>query len=66
LGSSTGSRGEECRIDDKSLATPFQFVANQSTKLKIVTSDKLQRRFKELLDTRDKILKELNPSGIGR
>ena len=47
--------GEGCRIDQSSLATALQFVANQSTKLKVMPWEEEHRRFTALLATRDKL-----------
>jgi hypothetical protein len=40
--------GEQCKIDDNSFATGLQFVANQSTKLKIINQRDYVRRAEEL------------------
>ena len=55
--------GEGCKIDQSSLATALQFVANQSTRLKVIPMKELDRRANELLDARDQIFKELSQSG---
>ena len=56
--------GEGCSIDQSSLATALQFVANQSTKLKVIPSLEVDRRFEEHLAARDKVFKELGSSGL--
>jgi hypothetical protein len=55
--------GQGCSIDQKSLATALRFVANQSTKLNIKPAGELHRRISDLFEARNKILKELSPSG---
>jgi hypothetical protein len=57
------SFGEDCGVDQNSLAIALQFVANQSTRLKVMPTEEADRRFKELMSTRDKIFKEFSPSG---
>ena len=57
------SFGENCRVNQNSLGTALRFVANQSTRLKVVPSEELNRRIEELTATRDKIFEELSPSG---
>jgi hypothetical protein len=55
--------GTGCSIDENSLATVLRFVANQSTKLKVTPNLEVHRHVQDLFATRDKILKELSPSG---
>ena len=55
--------GEDCRVNKDSLTTALRFVANQSTKLKVIPRDEAERRADELIATKEKIFKELSPSG---
>jgi hypothetical protein len=41
--------GDQCNIDKESLETSVEFVANQSTKLKIVPPDQKMKRINELM-----------------
>ena len=52
--------GEQCKIDDGGLDIALQFVANQSTKLKIVTKRERERRGKELNEIEDQIWNKAN------
>jgi hypothetical protein len=55
--------GEQCDIDFNSLNTALQFVANQSTKLKIVTESEHKRRAKELTEITDRIREKVFEKG---
>lgn len=55
--------GDRCVIPRESLAIALEFVANQSTKLKLIPSIKHDSRSQELNDTMDRIWKELTVSG---
>ena len=41
--------GDDCKIDQGNLNTSIEFVANQSTKLKIVSSDQIMKHSNELM-----------------
>jgi hypothetical protein len=55
--------GEQCQIDLKGFSTALQFVASQSTKLKIITDDEQLRRMEKLNDAQDQLFEQLKASG---
>jgi hypothetical protein len=55
--------GDQCKTDVNSLETALQFVANQSTKLKIVTESEHHRRAKELNEITSRIQEKVFENG---
>ena len=55
--------GDRCTVDRESLTTAMRFVANQSTKLKIIPWDEHAERDKELHEIQQQIWNELTVSG---
>jgi hypothetical protein len=61
--SAGAGKSEQCKINYDSLVTALQFVANQSTKLKIVADTEQMRRGQELNEIANQIWNKATASG---